>query len=337
MRRSALSFLWLAAVPIGTAAAQSGSPSSSTSSSQPPFPTRSAPSTYSLRVDNDAFDFWMLPWNRPDEEYTSGVHLDYDGGAAPWWAHRLVGQRPACTVSSDECQTSRLELGQDIYTAAVNQRHPVAPPTARPSAGWLYLEQTARALSANQSDELSLTVGVTGPPSLARFTQQLAHDAAPKFNRPTDWSRQIGFEPGVIARYEQRRRVSVIAGIADVIPTMSVSLGNVLTAADAGLSVRTGWHLAHPWLPERASTGVFIEAGISGQAVARNIFLDGNTFTAGPRVGHEPFVGTGDLGIGFRFRALSLEYRAVNQTRAYSAGPRWHPWASMVGAITLGQ
>ena len=329
MRRPALSLVWFAAVPIGTAAAQSASP--------PPSPSPAVPATYSLRADNDAFDFWMRPWNRPDEEYTSGVHLAYDGGFAPRWARRLMAQRPACVVNADECQSSRLELGQDIYTAAVNRRHPVAPTTARPSAGWLYLEQTARALTSNQSDELSLTLGVTGPPSLARFTQQLAHDAAPKFNRPTDWSRQIAFEPGVIARYEQRRLVSLIPGVADVIPTMSASLGNVLTAADAGLHVRTGWHLAHPWLPERPSTGIFIDAGVSGQAVARNIFLDGNTFTGGPRVGHEPFVGTGELGIGFRFRALSLEYRAVNQTRAYSAGPKWHPWASMVGSITLGQ
>jgi UDP-galactopyranose mutase len=26
------------------------------------------PHALTLRVDNDAFDFWMLPWNRPDEE-----------------------------------------------------------------------------------------------------------------------------------------------------------------------------------------------------------------------------------------------------------------------------
>ena len=326
MRRSLQSVVMLAAVPIGTAAAQSPA------ASAPPSPT-----IYSLRVDNDAFDFWMRPWNRPDEDYTSGVHLDYEGGGAPRWARRLVAQRPACSVGADNCGTSRLELGQDIYTAAVSLRYPHAPVTARPSAGWLYLEQTARALSINQSDEFSLALGVTGPPSLAQLTQRLAHSAAPKFNRPADWSRQIAFEPGLIARYEQQRRVSLIAGIADMIPTASVSVGNVLTAAEAGLDVRSGWHLAHPWLPERPSTGVFIDAGISGQAVARNLFLDGNTFTAGPRVGHEPFVGKGELAIGFRFRALSLEYRAVNETRAYSAGPKWHPWASMVGRVTLGQ
>ena len=319
-RRSLISLALLTAVPIGTAVAQASS---------------SSPRTYSLRIDNDAFDFWMLPWNRPDEDYTSGVHLDYDGGDAPRWARRFVSHRSACVVGAETCRTGRLELGQDIYTPSVDPNDPHALPGARPNAGWLYLDQTARALSRNRSDEVSLALGVTGPPSLARYTQRLAHDVAPAYNRPTDWTRQIAFEPGVIARYEQRRRIS-LAGAGDLIPTASVSLGNVITAADAGIRVRSGWHLAHPWLPAPTSTGITIDAGISGRAIARDLFLDGNTFTSGPRVGHKPFVGTADAGVAFRYRALSLEYRAVSQTRAYAAGPKWHPWASMIGRVTLG-
>ena len=42
------------AAPIGAAISQSPAPA--------------APRTLTLRIDNDAFDFWMLPWNRPDEE-----------------------------------------------------------------------------------------------------------------------------------------------------------------------------------------------------------------------------------------------------------------------------
>ena len=318
------SLIWLAmftAVPsFGTAVAQSPS---------------SPPRTFSLRIDNDAFDFWMLPWNRPDEDYTSGVHLDYDGGDAPAWARRLVPHRAECTARADRCRTARLELGQDIYTPSVDPSDPHAASTARPNAGWLYLAQTARALSISRADELSLTLGVTGPPSLARFTQRVAHDVAPAYNRPTDWTRQIAFEPGVIVRYQQERRIS-LAGVADLIPSGSISAGNVLTAADAGIRLRSGIQLQHPWLPQPLRSGVTIDAGISGQAVARDLFLDGNTFVSGPRVGHEPFVGTADAGLAVRFRRLSVEYRATTQTRAYAAGPKWHPWGSLIGRVTLG-
>ena len=309
------------AVPHRTAIAQSG-----------PLPY-----SLSLRIDNDAFDFWMLPWNRPDDEYTSGVHITYDGGDAPWWARRFLGGDHGCPSHSQNCRSARAELGQDIYTRDATLTDPLVIDRSRPSAGWLYLAQTARALKTRSSDELTLTLGVTGPPSLAQYTQRIAHSAAPTFNRPTDWSRQIEFEPGVIARYEHRERLAATAGTfgVDLIPRAAASVGNVLTSGELGLQLRAGWHLLHPWLPQMDATSVALVAGISGRAIARDIFLDGNTFQDGPRVGHESFVGSGELGLELRYRVFSLSYRAESDTRAYKAGPQWHPWSSIVGGFTF--
>jgi len=296
------------------------------------------PRTISLRIDNDAFDFWMLPWNRPDEEYSSGVHITYDGGDAPWWSRRFLRQSQACTTSSRECRMGRAEIGQDLYTPATSKTNPVPAPGSRPNAGWLYLSQTARSLRVSRSDELTLTFGVTGRPSLGKFTQTIAHNAAPTFNRPSDWSDQVGFEPGLGARYEQRRRIAQddrAIGF-DVIPRFALTAGNVSTAAEIGVQTRTGWHLRHPWLPRDGPLEIALTGGVSARAVARDLFLDGNTFRDGPHVGHEVFVGSGEIGVLIRFRALSLAYRAVNDTRSYAAGPKWHPWASIVGGITFG-
>jgi lipid A 3-O-deacylase len=306
------------AAPIGAAIAQS-------------------PHTLSLTIDNDAFDFWMMPWNRPDEEYTSGVHLTYDGGDAPWWSRRMLRGLSACGATSQRYRTGRVEIGQNIYTPATSLDHPLPAPDSRPNAGWLYVSQSARSLQASRSDELTLTLGVTGPPSLGEVTQKLAHDVAPAYNRPSDWDRQIGFEPGAIIRYEERWRVAPSGehniGF-DFIPRWAISAGNVSTAAELGFQARTGWHLRHPWLPGHGPLEVALVGGLSGRAVARDLFLDGNTFRDGPGVGHEPFVGSGELGVQLHFRALMLGYRAVNDTRSYANGPRWHPWASMVGGIT---
>lgn len=298
---------------------------------------QSVPHTLSLRTDNDAFDFWMLPWNRPDDEYTSGVHITYDGGDAPWWARSFLRGDGVCTIGAHACRSARAELGQDIYTRDATLSDPRVIERSRPSAGWLYLSQSARSLRERRSDELTLTIGVTGPPSLARFTQRLAHSAAPTFNRPTDWSRQIDFEPGVIVRYEQRWQAGAVLGPLgfDIVPRGVASIGNVLTAAELGVQMRTGWRLPHPWLPEAGGASVALVGGISAQAVAHNLFLDGNTFHSSPHVGHEPFVGSGEVGVELRYRALSLAYRAVSDSRAYAAGPRWHPWASMIGGVTF--
>lgn len=296
------------------------------------------PSSVTLRVDNDAFDFWMLPWNRPDEEYSSGVHITYDGGDAPWWSRHFVN-RPACTAPSTSCRIGRLEIGQDLYTPPRSADSPVAPLGSRRNAGWLYLSQSARALSRSRSDELTITLGVTGPPSLGEFTQKLAHSAAPSLNRPSDWSNQIAFEPGVILRYAEQWRAPISEhsiGI-DVLPRWAANVGNVSTAGEVGVETRIGWHLRNPWLATSGPLSIAVIAGGSGRAVARDLFLDGNTFHSDHDVGHKPFVGSGELGVELRVRRLLLAYRAVSDSRAYASGPKWHPWASMVGGITFDQ
>jgi len=282
----------------------------------------------------------MQPYDRPDREYTSGVHITYDGGDAPWWSRSVFRGNASCTTASHECRMGRLELGQDIYTPLVSPDNLLAVDGSRPNAGWLYLAQSARRLRDSHSDEVTVTLGVTGPPSLARTTQTLAHHLAPEFNRPTDWSHQIQFQPGVIVRYERRERL-VLSGVrafgVDIVPHAGASVGNVSTAAELGLQTRMGWNLAHPWLPLAGGAEVAIVAGVTGRAVARDLFLDGRvsggdgTFNSG----HEPFVGTGELGVELRYRWISLAYRAVSETRAYSVGPKWHPWASMVGGVTF--
>jgi hypothetical protein len=299
-----------------------------------------SPRTVTLRVDNDAFDFWMEPWNRPDDEYSSGVHITYDGGGAPAWYRAGGADRQPCIVHAPHCSTERVEIGQDIYTPATSHDSPLPAPNARPSAGWLYVSQTARRLDESTSDELSLTFGVTGPPSLASVTQRLAHAAAPKFNRPTDWSRQIQFEPGVIARFE--RRMYVLDGSlgplgADLVPLGAAALGNVRTSAELGFTTDVGWKLRHPWLPSGLAPEIALFGGTTGEAVARDLFLDGNTFRRGPRVGHEPFVVSGNVGARVRYQWLMLEYRVESDSRAYAAGPTWHPWASMIGGVTFGK
>jgi len=309
----------LMAVPLGTAISQGSR-------------------AFTVRADNDAFDFWMLPWNRPDEEYTSGVHLTYEGGDAPRWARRFLHGRPICTAGATPCRSSRMEIGQDIYTPSVSPDDPHASPGARPNAGWLYLTQAARVVSPSRFDELAVTVGVTGPPSLGHLMQQVAHQAAPEFNRPTDWTQQIGFEPGLIVRYEARRRATIRDGEGlgvDIAPYAAGSVGNVVASADAGFDTRLGWHLGAPWLPSNEGFTFAFTAGASGQAVARSLFLDGNTFHDSPRVGHEPLVGSGHAGLELRYRGLSVAYRVQTDTRAYAAGPRWHPWSSLVATAIL--
>jgi hypothetical protein len=88
-------------------------------------------------------------------------------------------------------------------------------------------------------------------------------------------------------------------------------------------------------LLQRTPFSLAFIAGASEHAIARDIFLDENTFPNGTRVGHNPFVTSGEVGIEFRHRWLTLMYRVQSDSRAFALGPPWHPWASMVGGVTF--
>jgi hypothetical protein len=46
-------------------------------------------------------------------------------------------------------------------------------------------------------------------------------------------------------------------------------------------------------------------------------------------------VGSGEIGLQLRYHVLSLTYRVVSDSRAYTGGPQWHPWASIVAGVTV--
>jgi len=305
--------------------------------SQSPRPS-SPPRTLSVRVDNDAFDFWQQPYNRPDEEYTSGVRIALEGGDAPWWSRSIFRNSDACIARARACRSARLEIGKDIYTPSVSLDDPHAAANSRPNTGWLFVSQSARSLRDRRADELTITVGVTGPAALGEQMQRFFHSLAPEFNRPTDWTRQTAFEPGLILRYETRSRLAAVNAGAlgfDLIPRAAFSIGNITTAAEAGFLARTGVNLRHPWLPADSPISIELSAGASGRAVARDLFLDGNTFTDGPRVKRKPLTGSGEAGIDVRLRWFSAGYRAVSDYRSYEGGPKWHAWGSLTGAVTF--
>jgi hypothetical protein len=233
-----------------------------------------------------------------------------------------------------------LEVGQHIFTPE-RTRDALTPALgARSNAGWLYVRDGIRMLHDRRQRELSVTLGVTGQPALAEESQRLFHAIVPGFNRPIDWSEQLAFEPGVIVSFAETGRVLARqAGRVgfDVLPRGELHAGNVNTSVEAGLRVRTGFGLAHPWMASApdAGTEIVIAAGGATRYVARDLFLDGNTGSKGG-VGHEPFVHRVEWSVALRRGAFAVGYGTVTQTRAYPAGPARHTWSALSVSIAPG-
>jgi hypothetical protein len=122
------------------------------------------------------------------------------------------------------------------------------------------------------------------------------------------------------------------AGSLDLAPHAGGALGNVFTYANTGLTLRFGRNLPLDYGPARIQPGLpgsmtfvaadsftwYLFAGAEGRAVARNIFLDGNTFRNSRSVDKEVFVGDLQFGGVLIWRDVRLSYTHVLRTDEFT-------------------
>ncbi len=300
------------------------------------------------RLDNDAYNFWQHPAARTDEEYSNGVRLAAEAYHAPWWARGLTREGASCDPragSRSTCVSHELLIGQDIYTPDLDR----APYTVenweqeRPYAAWLYVSSTARFARPHTMDEVELAAGVTGRPALGELAQTIAHHINERYTREAyGWETQVGFEPGVLARYRRtwlaRAATKRGAGV-ELQPFVGAAAGNILTDAEAGVQARLGLALSHPWhVPswqERPAIELYVLGGVRQEFVARNFSLDGTTLNPARAVAREPAVREHTIGIGARYRRITAAWRAVTRSREYRTGPRHHTYGVMQAAVEI--
>jgi len=77
--------------------------------------------------------------------------------------------------------------------------------------------------------------------------------------------------------------------------------------------------------------GGYLFTTIGERAVARNIFLDGNTFENSPRVNKKNFVSTLQVGAAMTYGDTRLSYTQVFMTKEYTTQEK----GSQFGVVTL--
>lgn len=243
--------------------------------------------------------------------------------------------------------------GQSIYTPKDNQIRELQVDD-RPYAGYLYSFLALHAKQTQMMDTFELTAGIVGPSALAEYAQNGVHRLR-GFDTAKGWDNQLHDEPALTLSWGRNYRLnkqSIWSGWSwDVLPYHTVTAGNVLTQATAGSEFRLGWNLPpsfgtsqiHPSssvgapTPEDAggqtakSWGFYVFAGGEGRAVARNIFLDGNTWGNSQSVAKEPFVGEMSFGAAVTINSLQIAYRHVYLTEEFKK----QKGAQNFGSITL--
>lgn len=294
-----------------------------------------------------------------DENYTSGLKFswlsaDLSGWGQSGWRQAVLERLPFVN-RPDTQKNLGLALGQNIYTPR-DIRTATPDPRDRPYAGWSYVEFAFVSKTPAQSDTLALQVGLVGPHSLAEDTQRIAHRLIGS-TRPHGWDYQLRDEVGVNLIYERRWRLYARAlaetlGV-DFVPHAGASLGNVQTYANAGGTVRLGLNLPSDFgvqLSRAGSVGgaptddldprvalhrnfsVFVFGAADGRAVARDLFLDGNTFRDSRSVDREPFVADFSAGVGLIAGPWQITFTQVRRTVEFKTQASPH---NTFGSLTL--
>ena len=283
--------------------------------------------TLSVVLENDVF-YGM------DRHYTNGLMLSWVPGRdapTPEWLMMLARLMPWFPEQGEI--RHGYAFGQSMFTPRdITIANP--PLRDRPYAGWLYGTIELGVQSGRQRDQFGMTFGMVGPASLAGQTQKFVHRVLPG-NEPQGWDTQLGNEPGIVATYQRSWRgvaTSALSGAPlDFTPHIGAALGNVFTYGNAGVTMRYGKRLPNDYGPPRVQPGLagfgdfspvsgfgwYMFAGIEGRAVARNIFLDGNTFRDSRGVDKKHLVGDLQFGIVLDWPDMRLSYTHVLRTREF--------------------
>ena len=292
-----------------------------------------------LQIENDLFA-------GIDEQYTNGTYLSYmmPRNELPGWA-RWARRQLRGVVDAPDWQAG-YGIGQSMFTPS-DITDPNPPLDDRPYAGFLFGSLYLTADTGRRLDTFAFEVGITGPPSLAETAQKFIHNDLGIGDPPKGWGTQLETEVAFRVLYEQKRRYSgAWYGLeVDAIPHVAVALGTVDTSAAAALTVRLGEGLAMDYGNPRVRRSVAptlrpnegdtlrwnVFAGVGGRLVARDLFLDGNTFRDSRSVDSETFVGDVSLGATVDLDSVVIGYTHALRTPDFKERDSW----AQFGSLTL--
>ncbi len=293
--------------------------------------------TFTFQFENDKF-------SNVDRHYTNGVRFAWISPRlreqAPW-----IGDALDWLYPFDAGADARIgvHLGQSMFTPDdISERQLISDD--RPYAGWLYTGASLHVEAEHQIlsrevgtlDTVEVDIGMVGPASLAEQTQKVVHDLTGAED-PKGWSHQLNNEPGIILTYERKWRPKAhdfgVFGLeGDFIPSAAASVGNIYTAANIAGLIRFGQGLEVDYGPpliapnisgvsfiDRVPAGYawYIFGGVGGRFVARDIFLDGNTFSHSHSVDKKLLVGNAQAGVAIIVRGVRIAFTQVWLTKEF--------------------
>ncbi len=304
--------------------------------------------TYTFEFENDRIA-------NTDRHYTAGFRFSWVSEPKeddPAWVRDILTELyPFADLREGRVG---LSFGQSMFTPENTQTTALVRDD-RPYVGWLYggISVHAETKSIQPTpgpdvlDTVELDIGVVGPAAFGEQVQNTVHRLI-GVATAKGWNNQLDNEPGIMLIGERKWRTNPVRALGlefDAIPHVGGSLGNIMTFANAGATLRFGQDLDVDYGPPRIQPSLsglgaierdrgfawYVFAGAEGRIVARNIFLDGNTFSSSHSVDREIFVGDAQFGIAAIYEGVRFAFTQVYRTKEFEGQSQ----ADRFGAISL--
>ncbi|MBN8537258.1 MAG: lipid A deacylase LpxR family protein [Deltaproteobacteria bacterium] len=310
--------------------------------------------TFNFYIENDSRN---IGGPGSDQSYTNGFKLSYilSNNKQPNWAKKLTNWSDFLRKEFNKSNTNYgISLAQQIYSPSniVNKNPNLED---RPYAGWLNLGFLVHFRTKSHSQFFSINLGVVGPAAKGEEVQNSFHRLIGT-TESQGWKNQLKNEPSLQLYYQNRSRFIELFGkqkkYFDLIPYYGASIGNVLTETHLGGLLRYGINLPDDFGPTRDSAGdgdkfnsedlnlshgssFYLFTGVRGLMVARNLFLDGNTYQESPRVHKHILVIESDFGTGFKLERWDVIWRFVTRSPEFKEQSYFNSFASVTISYSL--
>jgi lipid A 3-O-deacylase len=288
-------------------------------------------STLSFTIENDSFF-------GTDRYYTQGTRLQYmhRPNCVPTFIGNALTNIATLGMSVERTRIG-FAVAQEFYTPShITGTEPIL--TDRPYAGWIHGSLVLRRFGAVDSipglavqDEFEMDLGVVGPESLSKETQQWWHHLW-GYAQPRGWDNQLKREPAFQFYLTRAYRFGFETKShwgAECIPHGKLALGSVYDFAELGMTLRAGFNLPRDFVrsPQESysthpsdnppSWAAYVFTGADARGVAHNMFLDGSNWRTSQSISKENLVADFRAGGAFRYKDLEFVLSAVHRTREF--------------------
>jgi lipid A 3-O-deacylase len=286
-----------------------------------------------------------------DRFYTNGVGLELSFD--PNFTESIKEKLAPAGKWNDPRFGVGLGLKQRIYTSEfITQTNPRVDD--HPYGGYLYFAFSLQRADDEKHDHFELDLGVVGERSQAEAVQRFIHRNFPDEDEPMGWGNQLANEIAINFKYERtwKSQPGEVQGVEfEFLPAVGFDLGNVAIKARAKMTFRAGMNLPDDFGPAtflghkdhtvyagtwgEGDFSMYAYSTVSVDAVAHDIFLDGNTFASSRSTDSEPLVFTASFGVVARYGCMYAGWAQNYQTETFETQPDAQTFGSMVFGVSF--